>query len=341
LAGLLLRLDLGSALLMGLGDVDLVKLLPAADWATGPEGELSYRVKVPDLEATIANRLWLDPKSRLPARHDVSLKNADASNTASESFRDFTLGAELPEAQFALPSDVAAVQEEKPAVPPGQLQAGGDAAKTYYVHGPAPGEPPKDGYRLVVVLPGGDGSPAFHPFVKRIQENALGEGCLVVQLIAKEWTPGQFNRVVWPTAKSKVDGMKFTTEEFVDAVIAEISGKHKVDPRRVYTLSWSSGGPAAYAVSLAPSTRVKGSFIAMSVFHAATLPPLAAAKGRAYYLLHSPDDKVCPMALAEKAIAALRENGASAELTTYPGGHGWRGAIFDQIRAGFEWLGNH
>lgn len=38
---------------------------------------------------------------------------------------------------------------------------------------------------LLIVLPGGDGSADFHPFVKRIHENALSENFILAQPIAK------------------------------------------------------------------------------------------------------------------------------------------------------------
>ena len=86
---------------------------------------------------------------------------------------------------------------------------------------------------------------------------------MLAQPVAVKWNERQ--QIVWPTGKNRVEGMKFSTEEFVDAVIKDVAGKHELDPERIFTLSWSSSGPAAYAVSLT-SKRVTGSFIAMSVF---------------------------------------------------------------------------
>ena len=77
---------------------------------------------------------------------------------------------------------------------------------------------------------------------------------------------------MWPTAKSRVEKMRFSTEEFAGRVIDEVALR-----------------PAAYALSLT-NRKVTGSLIAMSVFKPDLLPPLSAARGRAYYLLHSPDD---------------------------------------------------
>ena len=199
----------------------------------------------------------------------------------------------------------------------------------------------RDGFGLILVLPGGDGGDGFHTFVKRIHKNAVPKGYLTAQLVAVHWNPDQAKNLVWPTAKSRVEGLQFTTEEYVEAVIADIGKRIKLDRRRIFTLSWSSGGPACYAVSLAKKTSVTGSFIAMSVFYPANLPSLSRAKGHPYYILHSPDDKVCAYELAEKARDSLRKKGALVEFATYTGGHGWHGNVYAMLSKGFTWLDGH
>ena len=58
---------------------------------------------------------------------------------------------------------------------------------------------------------------------------------------AVKWTPEQ--RITWPTKANPVEGMEFSTEEFVELVIADIRSRGKpVDPAQVYLLAWSSGG---------------------------------------------------------------------------------------------------
>src|SRR5262249_8170148 len=94
-------------------------------------------------------------------------------------------------------------------VPSQDLQAGDDADKRYFVIGPrAKKAPPADGYKLLVVLPGGSGDEQFLPFVRRICKNALPPEYLVAQPVAKKWTADQ--QIVWPTSKSRVAEMKFT-----------------------------------------------------------------------------------------------------------------------------------
>ena len=237
-----------------------------------------------------------------------------------------------------LAAPVAAAQDDVKDVPSQNLTAGKDEKKRYFLVGPAKdANEPKGGYGLVVVLPGGSGSAEFLPFVKRIYKNAVPDGYLVAQPVAVKWTDDQ--EIVWPTAGNKKDvtGAKFTTEEFVAAVIDDVAANHKLDPQKVFTLAWSSGGPAAYAVALT-SKKVTGSLVAMSVFKPDQLPELNAAKGHPFYLYHSPDDRVCPYRMAVQAEKELVKAWAKVKMVEYEGGHGWRGPLYDDIKAGIEWL---
>ena len=217
--------------------------------------------------------------------------------------------------------------------------ADGDTNKLYFLIAQAGSlaESSKEPHPLMLVLPGGDGGRDFQPFVKRICKFALPEGYLVAELVAPKWDENQFAQLVWPTEKNRYPGMKFSTEEFVRAVVADVQKKHHLDTNRIFSLGWSSGGPPTYAVSLAPASPVTGSFVAMSVFHPATLPDLKDARGKAYYILHSPEDFI-PLHQAEQARDALIEHGATVRLQTYAGGHGWQGDPFKLIRDGVEWL---
>jgi len=228
-------------------------------------------------------------------------------------------------------------QDDVADVPSRKLQAGKDKHKTYFLIGDGKDEKqPDEGYKLLVVLPGGDGSEAFLPFVKRIYKHAMPDGYLVVQLVAPKWTPQQ--KIVWPHVKSKVPRMKFGTEAFVDAVVAEVGKAYKVNARHVFTMSWSSSGPAAYATSHRKTKSVTGSYVAMSVFNKKYLPPLSLAKGHAYYIEHSPEDRICPIWMAEAARRELEKAKAKVSFATYRGGHGWRGDVYGRMRKAIEWL---
>jgi predicted esterase len=190
----------------------------------------------------------------------------------------------------------------------------------------------------LIVLPGGDGSAGFHPFVRRIYKHVLSKEWLIAQPVAPKWDDKQFDQVVWPTAGLPYLAAKFTTEEFLLAVVADVRAKVEVNPKRVFLFGWSSGGPPCYATALRKGTPVTGAFIAMSVFKPGQLPALDNAKGKAFYLLQSPQDEVTPMQFAEAAEKALRMAGAKVRLKRYEGGHGWRGNVWEVIGDAVAWL---
>ena len=241
---------------------------------------------------------------------------------------------------FESGSVVAAAESAPPSAMRVQdLRADGDAMKRYFlIEGGHAASAPAVGYGLLIVLPGGDGSADFHPFVRRIHQYALDERWLTVQLVAPKWDEDQARRVVWPTAGLRYAAAKFTTEEFVQAVIADVQGKTKVNPKRVFLFGWSSGGPPCYAAALDKESAVTGAFIAMSVFKPQQAPALENAKGKAFYLLQSPDDRVTPFRFAEAADKALKAAGARVRLERYDGGHGWRGNVWGMIGNGIQWL---
>lgn len=235
--------------------------------------------------------------------------------------------------------DMAVAAAETADVPAMDLQADGDPDKRYILMGPSrDAAAPDDGYRLLLVLPGGDGSADFSPFIKRIFKQALPPSYLVAELVAPQWSADQKDNVVWPTGSLPWTGMKFSTEDFVEAVVRDVSARFKVDPRYVFTLSWSSGGPAAYDVALRESTPITGSFVAMSIFPAQRYAHLERAKGRNFYILHSPDDQLIPMAHPQRASDLLSANGANVKFASYAGGHGWSGDVYGMIREGVTWL---
>jgi predicted esterase len=222
---------------------------------------------------------------------------------------------------------------------PEDIQVGNDPKKRYLLHAPPKGaKEAASGWRLLVVLPGGDGSAEFGPFVGSVRDKSLGDGWLIAQIVAPVWDNDQASSLVWPTEKQRWPNMKFSTEKLVDFVLDDLAKRRHIDPKSIFTLSWSSGGPAAYAISLEPKTRIAGSFIAMSVFYPEWLPPLKSAAGRAYYLYQSRDDTTTEFHMSELARDALTKNGAVVTLVEYDGGHGWHGSAFDDIKRGVAWL---
>jgi len=212
-----------------------------------------------------------------------------------------------------------------------------DAKKRYFLMRAPEAEAPKEGFKLLLVLPGGDGSAEFQPFVRRIFENALGADYLLAQLVAPVWSSDQSEQIVWPVEKNPWPKMEFSTEAFLDAVIADVEAAYPLDADHVFTLGWSSGGPPVYAYSVHEDSRATGSFVAMSVFKPGQMDSLKNAKGHAYFLLHSPEDFI-PIAMAEDAVEKLEKKKAKVELRKYAGGHGWRGDVYGNIRAGIAFL---
>ena len=196
---------------------------------------------------------------------------------------------------------------------------------------------PRDGYKLLLVLPGGNGGVDFKNFVSNIAENCVENDVLVAQLIAPQWDTSQVHTIVWPTRTKPYPKMRFSTEDLAAKVIDDVAGQHRLVSDEIYALGWSSGGPAAYAIALAEDLPIAGSFIAMSVFKSEQLPELTAAKERAFYLFHSPDDFI-PMHFPETAEKQLQAVGARVTLETYEGGHGWHGDVYGNIRRGLDWL---
>src|SRR5687767_14148171 len=122
-------------------------------------------------------------------------------------------------------------QDDIADVPAQDLTVADEPKQRYFLIGDTK-KVPDNGFRLLLVLPGGDGSADFHPFVKRISKNALPDGYLMAQLVA---VPSKNrNQIVWPTAKLADKKQTFTTESFITDVVAEVIAKHKVDAERVF-----------------------------------------------------------------------------------------------------------
>jgi poly(3-hydroxybutyrate) depolymerase len=238
---------------------------------------------------------------------------------------------------LALSAPPALPQDDVAGVPSVEQKIGGDAHQRYFEIGPLEhSKQPKNGYALLVVLPGGDGGEGFLAFVKRIAKNVLDKEWLVAEPVSVKWTDSQ--TIIWPTGETPVPKMEFTTEDFVEAVIADLAKRRKIDPERIFVLAWSSSGPAAYAISLRKKKSPTGFYVAMSVFHPKALPPLEGAKGQAYFIDHSPADATCPFKDAQDAEKTLKEKGAKVKLVTYEGGHGWQGNVFGRMKEGIAWL---
>lgn len=214
----------------------------------------------------------------------------------------------------------------------------GNAKQRYFLIGAKESQAPAKGYSLLIVLPGGDASAEFNPFVRRLFKYTLDENWLVVQVVAPRWSKQQAERLVWPTELNPDKSAKFSTEKFLQAIIGDVQAKSKIDPKKIFLLGWSSGGPPCYAMALRKDSPVTGAFVSMSIFNPKVLPPLKNGEHKRFYLLQSPDDRVTKFFFAEKASQGLKDAGAQVHLEPYAGGHGWQGPVWQMIGDGVSWL---
>ena len=92
-------------------------------------------------------------------------------------------------------------------IPAQDLRVAGNDKMRYFLIGPRESAvPPQRGFKLVIVMPGGDGGENFHPFVRRIHEHAMNDEFLVAQPVALKWRPLQ--KIVWPTRVDPVEGQE-------------------------------------------------------------------------------------------------------------------------------------
>ena len=249
-----------------------------------------------------------------------------------------TLAAPLARSDDAPSGDGLPAADDVADVPAIDVRLGDDPKKRYALIGlDEERKAPKKGYKLLVILPGGTGAVDFHPFCKRIHKHVLDDGWLTAQIVAPVWSEKQAETHVWPTREHEWKGMEFATEDFVFEAIEDVARRAKLDPAAILTLTWSSSGPAGYAMALAKDSPINGSFVAMSVFKPDLLPNLDRAKRHPFYILHSPEDFI-PIAMAEKAEKDLTKHRGRVELVEYEGGHGWQGDVYGMMRAGVSYL---
>ncbi|MBL8730694.1 MAG: hypothetical protein JNM25_19910 [Planctomycetes bacterium] len=191
--------------------------------------------------------------------------------------------------------------------------------------------------RLLVVLPGGDGSREFLPFVRDGIAAQVPDDCVVAMLAAVKWRDDQ--QVVWPTAKAPVADMAYPTEDYVAAVVKQLTAEFAVDPAERAVLAWSSSGPAVYPLLCAADGPFPRGYVAMSVWpEQVATGDLTAVKGRRFVLDQSPDDQTTPFRHVRAAHAALTDAGAIVRVSVYDGGHGWHDRPLPRLKEGLRWL---
>jgi eukaryotic-like serine/threonine-protein kinase len=273
---------------------------------------------------------WLEHRSDWPETKTLDIY--DLSKFASKAS-----SATIPNASLSRPVDV-----DQPQAAPSQLiTVPTQPRMQYLLIGKNLEGVSVEQRKLVVVLPGGDGSREFEGFVRRIWENAMDETWIVAQPIAVKWFPDQ--DIVWPTqpdtnAYYSNKPIDFCTEVFIDHVIDDICKRTPIDPSKTIVLGWSSSGPAVYSYSLSSSRKATRAYIAMSVFHPDRLPELTNANEIRYVIDHSRQDRVCPFRFAQQARSQLKEAGAIVKAIDYQGGHGWLDDPYQRLKSGLSWL---
>jgi predicted esterase len=267
--------------------------------------------------------------------HDPAMPRDDRLY-AVDRLKNLRPDARTPDAWAALEQELEAIEVVRAPVP-GLRTVGGDERKRWLLHPPLDDNPPEPGYALLLVLPGGDGSSDFAPFVAGAIRAQAGTDVAVAQLIAPGLGDNPDRAIVWPTERLPDGRVDFTIEPVAEAVLNAVRDELPIDPERIFVLGWSSGGPPAYTLTLREGSPIRGAIVVMSVFRPQVSPPLEGAAGKSFYILHSPDDFI-QMRFPTSARDELTAHGGRVWLETYEGGHGWQGDSVARIAEAVRWL---
>ena len=131
-------------------------------------------------------------------------------------------------------------------------------------------------------------------------------GRYLVALVARPATPPGVDDVAAP--------------RLVAATVKDAIARASVDSKHVYLYGEAGAGLSVYACSLEKETVFRGFVLDTAPFRPAQLPPLKAARGRRYYLLHLKSDRTTPYFLAAAAESLLKKQGAAVMLTPIEAG---------------------
>ena len=173
---------------------------------------------------------------------------------------------------------------------------------------------------LLVVLPPADGDGTLATqFWGEVMRSVLKGRYYVAVAVAPRWADAQAAPWVTETTLKQTKGATFTTETFARDIVNDVNTVYNIDPQRVFLHGAAESGLAVYACSLTPQTPFKGFYIHDAPFRSGQLPPLAASRGRRYFLQQSQDDKTGPLWMAEAARKLLGERGATVKVAPYHG----------------------
>ncbi|MBI2921804.1 MAG: hypothetical protein HYY18_12030 [Planctomycetes bacterium] len=222
-------------------------------------------------------------------------------------------------------------------LPHEDLKAGNDAKKRYFLIGPSPKVTiGAEGYGLIVMIPGASQTGEdWLPKAKEYAQALPNERYLFAFPCSVIWNEKQTNP--WPTAKTPEKGMKFCTEDFLEAVVADVKARHKVNVRRVFLYGYQWGAFPAYAAGLRPRSPFTGVIAATGEMKLKDLPAIAGARARGWYLMSWDDPNYCPKGAMEEARAALRKAGARVEFKDF-GKEAFGGQGCAALLSAIEWL---
>ena len=239
-----------------------------------------------------------------------------------------------------------------------QLHIGGDPQRTYLLLTPgmllprAPQPTPdsrpfvavQDRPGLIVVLSDSDPNNRTIPeFWQEAVTKAFGNRYLVAVATAPRWGSEKPSTWVTGTNRSGTPTAKFTVENFASEIVADVEGRYPIRPDRVFLHGEGTGGGlAAYSCSLQPQTPFRGFSLLAADFRSGQLPPVAASRGRHYYMQANRQDKTPPFFLTTSAQALLIKAGAVVMLNPVPGDHTPRfnTQTLDLLAKAVQWLEN-
>ena len=223
-------------------------------------------------------------------------------------------------------------------LPVQHLKAGGDAHKRYFIIGPsvkatAAGQP----LGLLVFLPGGEKSGEdWLDTGKGWARQLPSDQYIFAFPVSVRWNEKQTNP--WPTAKTPEKGMKFSTEEFLEAVVAEIMKNQKIDSKRVFLFAYQQSATAGYAAGLRPQSPFTAISIGCGGLKSKDLPALGAAARRLWYLVSWPGDRGATPKEMQDARAVLSKTRAMVELKEYTEALFLGGKGCDAIKEMIAWF---
>ena len=163
--------------------------------------------------------------------------------------------------------------------------------------------------------------------------DALGGRYFIAVAIRPRWNDATSGRWLTQPERSLAPTAAFTTETFAADIARQVESNVALDPDRIFLIAEGKSGSAGLACALQKTTTFRGFCLLSASFRSALLPPLAAAKGRRFFLAlglvgHGGTD-----ALAGAAEPLLKQRAAVVQSERIKSG-----SLQDGIQQGIRWL---